>query len=66
MSLLLQTIGHLIFSVVWTAYILFAVAKFEEPELIRDIGPQYVEYMKTTPRYIPNLKSFMSASKKDS
>ena len=53
----LQTAGHLLFSIVLSIYIIVAVALFEEPDLARNIGPKYVEYMKTTPRYIPTLQS---------
>ena len=38
-----------------TVYTMLAVAYFEEPDLIRIVGPQYEEYMKITPRYIPQL-----------
>lgn len=54
----LQSTGHALFSVVFTSYILFAVAQFEEPDLVKVFGPEYVEYTKTTPQYIPNLNSF--------
>lgn len=50
-----QSIGHLLFSTILSAYIVFAVAHFEEPDLVKSIGPDYVDYMKTTPRYIPNF-----------
>ena len=46
-----------------SGYMVFAVAQFEEPALVMEIGPKYVEYMKTTPRYIPNFRSFLIAKK---
>lgn len=45
-----MTAGHLLFSIVLSIYIIVAVALFEEPDLARNIGPKYVEYMKTTDR----------------
>lgn len=56
--------GHCLFTAVLTVYILFAVAHFEEPDLVEEIGPNYVDYMKTTPRYIPNFTSY-KASKEE-
>ena len=53
--LLLQTVGHFMFSSAFTGYILFAVHFFEEPDLEKAIGSKYTEYMKTIPRYIPNV-----------
>ena len=47
--------GHLLLSVMYTAYILIAVPLYEEPDLIKQIGPEYIEYMKTTPAYIPSI-----------
>lgn len=51
----LQTTGHLLLSFMYTAYILIAVQLYEEPDLIKQIGPEYIEYMKTTPAYIPSI-----------
>ena len=34
---------------------MFAVTFYEEPSLVNKIGPAYVEYMKKTPRFIPNF-----------
>ena len=45
----------MVFAVVFSTYILLAVAYFEEPDLVKKIGSLYKEYMKKTPRYIPNL-----------
>ena len=46
-------------------YTLFAVAQFEEPDLVKEIGSEYKEYMRTTPRYIPNVaRSFSGGAEK--
>jgi protein-S-isoprenylcysteine O-methyltransferase Ste14 len=45
------------------AYMLFATAYFEEPDLVREIGTEYEEYMKKTPRYIPNFLKFIKTAK---
>ena len=45
--------GHLLFSAVATSYIYIAVKYFEEPDLVRMIGPQYEEYMAKTPSFCP-------------
>ena len=47
--------GHLLLSVMFTVYILIAVPLYEEPDLIKQMGSEYIEYMKTTPAYIPNV-----------
>ncbi len=47
--------GHLLLSVMFTIYILIAVPLYEEPDLIKQMGPEYIEYMKTTPAYIPSV-----------
>jgi len=38
-----------------TLYSMLAVAYFEEADLVRLIGQPYIDYMRTTPRYIPRL-----------
>ena len=53
--------GHLLLAVIFTGYILFAVAQYEEPDLVKIIGPRYEEDQKTTPQYIPTLSSFRAA-----
>lgn len=58
-----MTAGHLLFSGGLVGYILLAVAHFEEPDLVRKIGSKYEDYMKTTPRYIPSLKSVTAFKK---
>eukprot|EP00040_Diaphanoeca_grandis_P024476 m.134496 g.134496 ORF g.134496 m.134496 type:complete len:264 (-) comp29743_c0_seq1:62-853(-) len=50
-----MTWNHAVFSSLMSMYIGIAVTFFEEPDLIRDLGMKYVEYMKKTPSYFPRL-----------
>ncbi len=47
-----MTVGHLVFAIVWTAYILVAI-RFEERDLIRLFGERYREYQKRVSMLIP-------------
>lgn len=49
----LLSVGHLLLASMFTVYVVYAVAMFEEPDLVTEFGPDYVEYMETTPRFIP-------------
>jgi len=49
-----MTVGHLLFAVVATAYILVAI-RFEEKDL-KNLHPEYVEYSKRVPMLIPRLR----------
>lgn len=51
-----MTLGHLIFSIAATGYILVAL-KFEEHDLITYHGDTYIEYKKRVPMLIPFSKS---------
>lgn len=42
----------------YTMYIMIAVPLYEEPDLVKQIGPEYAEYMRTTPGYIPRIPLF--------
>lgn len=49
------SVGHLLLATVFSVYVVCAVAMFEEPDLVREFGSDYAEYMKTTPRFVPGL-----------
>jgi methanethiol S-methyltransferase len=51
-----MTVGHLLFSILTTAYIIIAVKFFEERDLIRSHGKQYLEYKKKVPMFVPFTK----------
>ena len=46
------TVGHLLFSVMTTAYILVALI-FEEKDLVAEFGDTYRQYQRSTPRLVP-------------
>ena len=47
-----MTATHLLFAVVTTAYILFAI-RLEERDLVANLGKKYREYRKRVPMLIP-------------
>jgi len=51
-----MTVGHLLFTVVTTAYILIAVKYLEEKDLKKLIGKDYEEYQKKVPMIVPFTK----------
>jgi len=53
-----MTLGHLMFSLVTTLYILIAVKFLEERDLLNHIGEQYEVYQKEVPMIIPFTKKF--------
>jgi len=53
----LMTVGHLVFSLATTIYIIVAVKYLEERDLRKLIGKEYEEYQKKVPMLIPFMKS---------
>ncbi|MFT7666963.1 MAG: protein-S-isoprenylcysteine O-methyltransferase Ste14 [Patiriisocius sp.] len=52
----LMTVGHLIFSITTTVYIIVAVKYFEEKDLRKFIGKEYEDYQNRVPMIIPFTK----------
>lgn len=52
----LMTVGHLIFAIITTLYILVAVKYFEEKDLKKSIGKAYEDYQNKIPMIIPFTK----------
>ncbi len=52
-----MSLGHLLFTVVTTAYILIAVKFLEEKDLKKIIGKEYEEYQKKVPMIVPFMKA---------
>ncbi len=52
------TLGHLLLATMFTLYVVYAVAVFEEPDLVKEFGSDYEKYMKTTPRFVPKIPWF--------
>jgi protein-S-isoprenylcysteine O-methyltransferase Ste14 len=51
-----MTTGHLLFAIGMSVYILLAV-RYEERDLVRYLGQDYVEYRKRVPKFVPRLTS---------
>jgi protein-S-isoprenylcysteine O-methyltransferase Ste14 len=47
------SMGHLVLSIVLTAYVILAVLLLEEADLIKEFGDQYRQYKKRVPAFIP-------------
>lgn len=52
-----MTVGHLIFAIATTLYIIISVKYLEEKDLRKYIGKDYEEYQKKVPMLIPFMKS---------
>jgi protein-S-isoprenylcysteine O-methyltransferase Ste14 len=51
-----MTVGHLLFAIGMSGYILIAV-RYEERDLVRHLGQAYVDYQKRVPKFVPRLTS---------
>lgn len=52
-----MTVGHLIFSITTTIYIIVAVKYLEEKDLRKSIGKEYEEYQRKVPMILPFTKN---------
>ena len=50
-----MTAGHLLFTLVTTGYIVIAVLRFEEKDLIAQIGDDYITYQREVPAFILSI-----------
>ncbi|MFY0636427.1 methanethiol S-methyltransferase [Maricaulis maris] len=50
-----MTLGHLLFAIVTTAYMVVAVYRFEEKDLIAEIGDEYLDYRDEAGAFFPKL-----------
>lgn len=50
-----MTAGHLLFTLVTTGYIVIAVLRLEEKDLIAQIGDDYITYQNEVPAFIPSI-----------
>lgn len=50
-----MTMPRFLVAFVLSAYILIAVCHFEEPDLKKELGSPYEDYLQTVPRFIPGL-----------
>lgn len=50
-----MTVGHLLFAVVTTGYIVIAVLHLEEKDLIAEMGDDYVAYRRDVPAFVPSF-----------
>ncbi len=53
----MMTVGHLLFAIITTVYILIAIKYLEEKDLRNAIGSEYVEYQKRVPMIVPFTKN---------
>ncbi|WP_341863331.1 methanethiol S-methyltransferase [Gymnodinialimonas sp. 57CJ19] len=50
-----MTVGHLLFTLVTTGYIVIAVLRLEEKDLIAQIGDDYITYQREVPAFVPGI-----------
>ena len=50
-----MSVGHLLFTLVTTGYIVIAVLHLEEKDLIAEIGEDYRAYQREVPAFVPGL-----------
>ncbi len=50
-----MTVGHLLFALVTTGYIVIAVLYLEEKDLIAELGDDYLAYRRDVPAFFPRF-----------
>lgn len=50
-----MTVGHLLFALVTTGYIVIAVLHLEERDLVAQIGDDYLAYQREVPAFVPSF-----------
>ncbi len=50
------TLGHLVFAGAMTAYIVIALRFFEEPDLVKEFGDDYIAYRRQAGMFLPRLR----------
>lgn len=50
-----MSIGHLLFALVTTGYIVIAVLHLEEKDLVAHLGDEYLAYQREVPAFVPKL-----------
>ncbi len=50
-----MSVGHLLFAAVTTGYIILAVLRLEEKDLVAEIGEEYLAYQREVPAFIPSF-----------
>ena len=48
-----MSLGHLLFAIATTGYIYVAVKYFEEKDLVKSIGPEYIKYQQRVGMLLP-------------
>lgn len=51
----IMTTGHLLFALVTTGYIVIAVLRLEEKDLVAEIGTPYLKYQREVPAFVPRI-----------
>jgi len=58
----IMTLNHMVLSAGCTVHIIGAVYLFEEPDLVKLIGSEYVKYQEEVPAYCPFIPTFNKKS----
>ncbi|MHC4977021.1 MAG: methanethiol S-methyltransferase [Planctomycetota bacterium] len=58
-----MTVGHLLYALITTTYVVFEVVFFEEPDLVRDFKTEYPLYQRTVRMFLPLPKRSKGGAK---